>query len=60
MSCKVYALAVSRTSSPQSIKLTEVVELTLSVSVSRPERGICVMGITGWVRAGVRGRRKKR
>ena len=31
--------------------LVEVLEVTLSVSVSRPERKICVMGITDWIRA---------
>jgi len=58
MSCKVYVLAVSRVWLPQSRKLTEVLELTLSASVSRQERGMCVMGITDWVYVGVQGRRR--
>ena len=58
MSCKVYVLAISRVLLPQSRKLTEVLELTLSASVSRQERGMCVMGITDWVSAGVQGRRR--
>ena len=60
ISCNVYALAVSRVQLPQPKTLTEVLELMLSVSVSMPERGMCVMGITGRVCAGLRGRRRDR
>lgn len=43
---------VNRAWLSRPIKLTEVLELILSVSV-RLKRGMCVMGITGWVCAGV-------
>jgi hypothetical protein len=60
ISRKVYAPSINRASSPQLIALTEVLELMLSVSVSRPERGVYVMGITGFVYAEVRGCRRDR
>ena len=55
ISCRVYIPSVSCASFIQPIKLTEVLELMLSVSVSRPGGGVCVMGITDRVRAGVHG-----
>ena len=60
MSCRVYAPSVSWTQFVRSVKLTEVLELMLSVSVSRLGGGMCVMGITDWVCAGAHGFGKDR